>query len=410
MGEPNEIINVTPENFLQNANSSVEVMLSSIRPYWKSKRLIERVEKLLPIDPSSACQRLLNAAIHDLRDKIKIAGIDIASEAAEQNRLPSIKNNDDVDNLDTTKVIYLSYYMGLLNRKEWRKLLRSYDIRKDLEHEDDQYEAEIEDCIYIFKTSIDIVLSRDPIEILQLNDIMGLIDVPEPITISKSIIEDYSHTPEPRQSQIFGYLINKALNAESSDIIRQNAYILLGSLKDHTKRNVIIKYAENMTNKIGRNTPSLLQIKVSYCANLLPYLKNRQKHQYFMTLSNEMKRISFRWQSYEKHGDFLQNLIEVGGLLYCPDELHYEFIEWLVLCYIGEKGGYGYYGSNRKVFYSDTGASLAYSILQDFSTKLKSYLQDLVDNNDTIKEVITDKNVARRFEDIFDLAENSVTA
>ena len=62
--------------------SGVDSVLAEIRPAWQAKSLIKRVKDLLPVDPSSACQRLLNAAIHDLRDKIIIAGLDVAQEAA----------------------------------------------------------------------------------------------------------------------------------------------------------------------------------------------------------------------------------------------------------------------------------------------------------------------------------------
>jgi hypothetical protein len=58
--------------------SGVETWMQAIRSEWKARRLIQRVQKLLPTDPSSACQRILNAAIHDLRHKIIVAGLDIA--------------------------------------------------------------------------------------------------------------------------------------------------------------------------------------------------------------------------------------------------------------------------------------------------------------------------------------------
>jgi hypothetical protein len=51
-------------------------LLAAIRPEWQAKRLVQRVVALIPIDPSSACQRLLNAAIKDLQQKIVIAGIE----------------------------------------------------------------------------------------------------------------------------------------------------------------------------------------------------------------------------------------------------------------------------------------------------------------------------------------------
>ena len=131
--------------------SGVEDLLAQIRPQWQAKDLIQRVVRLLPIDPSSACQRLFNASIHDLREKIVIAGIDIAAEAARQNKLPPVTKPEDIEEYSIARTIDLAYRMGLLKHAEWRRMLRVYDIRRDLEHEDDEYEAGIEDCVYIFK-------------------------------------------------------------------------------------------------------------------------------------------------------------------------------------------------------------------------------------------------------------------
>ena len=147
-----------------DAASASRRALAAIRPEWQSKRLVQRVVALIPVDPSSACQRLLNAAIKDLQQKIVIAGIDLASEAAKLNKLPPITKADDVlENYSTTNTLALAYRMGLVTRPEWRRLQRAYEIRGDLEHEDAEYEAQPEDCIYVFATCITIVLSRDPI-------------------------------------------------------------------------------------------------------------------------------------------------------------------------------------------------------------------------------------------------------
>jgi hypothetical protein len=78
------------------AASGVDALLGQVRPDWQAKSLIERVKAILPVDPSSACQRLLNAAIHDLREKIVIAGIDVAAEAAATYKLPPISRPDDI--------------------------------------------------------------------------------------------------------------------------------------------------------------------------------------------------------------------------------------------------------------------------------------------------------------------------
>ena len=97
-------------------------LLAQIRPAWKTKRLIERVKLLLPADPSSACQRLFNAAIQDLREKILTAGIDIAAEVADLFRLPAVKKNEDIlDSYGASSVLDLAYRMGLLTRPEWRR-------------------------------------------------------------------------------------------------------------------------------------------------------------------------------------------------------------------------------------------------------------------------------------------------
>ena len=90
------------------AKSNVPALMEQIRPAWKSKNLISRVERLLKVDPSSACQRILNAAIHDLREKIIVAGVDIAKEAAKQGKLPPINIAEDLEHYPTAKLIDLS--------------------------------------------------------------------------------------------------------------------------------------------------------------------------------------------------------------------------------------------------------------------------------------------------------------
>ena len=65
------------------SKSGIQNLLDEIRPVWKGKNLIQRVERLLPVDASSACQRLFNAAIHDLKEKIIVIGVDLAKEVAQ---------------------------------------------------------------------------------------------------------------------------------------------------------------------------------------------------------------------------------------------------------------------------------------------------------------------------------------
>src|SRR6516225_2608574 len=171
--------------------AGVDKLLSKIRAEWQAKALIERVKQILPVDPSSACQRLLNAAIHDLRDKIVIAGLDVAGTTSDLSKLPSIKKADDVYDYSTTHTLDLAYRIGLLSRSDWRRLKRAYDICKDLEHEDDQYEAGIEDCVYVFSTCIEIVLSRDPVHLLKVTDVKEVVEQPVPLFPKQELLEDY---------------------------------------------------------------------------------------------------------------------------------------------------------------------------------------------------------------------------
>src|ERR1043166_83310 len=109
----------------------VQGLMPRVRPEWQAKSLIQRVQRLLPTDPSSACQRLLNAAVHDLREKVVIAGLDIAQQAANQAKLPPVTKSEDVENYSTDKLLNLAYEMGLLTRPEWRRIKRCYEIRSD---------------------------------------------------------------------------------------------------------------------------------------------------------------------------------------------------------------------------------------------------------------------------------------
>jgi hypothetical protein len=201
-------------------SSQLGGLLSTIRPAWQAKSLITRVRRLVEVDPSSACQRLFNAATHDLREKVVIAGIDIAREAAKAHKLPPIEKAEDVENYSVANLIDLAYRIGLLTRPEWRRLSRCYEIRRDLEHEDDEYEAGLEDCIYIFKTCIEVVLAKDPAHLLRVQDVKTLVEQPTAVLPSESFLADYAQAPQPRQEEISKFLTSIALDKTQSDIVQ----------------------------------------------------------------------------------------------------------------------------------------------------------------------------------------------
>jgi hypothetical protein len=386
-------------------NSGVKNYLQRIRPAWQAKNLVQRTIKLLPVDPSSACQRIFNASIHDLREKVIIAGIDIAQATAKIYGLPPISSEEDItERYDTSKLITLAHRMGLLSRPEYRKIMRVYDIRKDLEHEDDEYEASIADVVYVFSTCIDIILANDPVHILKIKDIKDIIEEPNPVTLDSAVIEDYANAPTPRQLEIYQMLISIALNQEKPDIMRENSYNAIASLKDKTKRDVILEASKDFNDKrLGRRSPQLKEMRVANVSGLLPYLRSAYKNDFYEKFYKMMDQTSYHWTSHEKHGELLRNLKDVGGTSFIPNGLKEKYISWLISCYIGEPGEYGFYGRNRKVFYSNSGAPLAYEIIENDETINRALIEKVVNESADIKRVIKNKYVKRRLEDILDL-------
>lgn len=379
----------------------VRGLLPQIREEWQAKKLIKRVSKLLDVDPSSACQRLLNASVHDLREKIHIAGLDIAAEAAKQNKLPTAATIEDLEHYGTMNVIHLAYHMGLLTRPAWRRLLRAYDIRKDLEHEDDEYEANEADCLYVFQPCIEDVLSKDPIQVIRVIDIKEIVEQSEPSTLTKLAMEDFEHAPAPRQKDIWRYLTSVTLDPKRPDIVRQNSYRALKGMRELAQRDVLIEVAKDFVKRIGRKQPSQLDFQVAFAAGVLPYLKKLQITAFFEDYATQFKKMSPHWSQYGSHGSLLRGLDEVGGLRHCPEELLEGFVEWLILCYIGEPGGYGR-GLNRPVFYSDVGAPICVRLLST-SRVDESMIERLRGSKSSIKAACANKHVARRLEAIIDI-------
>jgi hypothetical protein len=382
-------------------SSNVGALMTLIRPEWRAKNLIQRVTKLLPVDPSSACQRLFNAGVHDLKKKIQIAGIDIASEAATANRLPAINRPEDIEEYNVSKTIDLAYYMGLLSRPEWRRITRTYDIRRDLEHEDDEYEATIEDCFYIFKTTIEAILSKDPIQVLRLTDIKAVVEKSVAITLDQTVKEEFAAAPAVRQAEIYKFLISTAIGDKHPDIVRQNCFISLNSLCALTKEQVKIEVSGVYSDKVKRSGLDVLTARVSFAAGILPYFKKSVLNTFYSGYLAHMKSISHAFRSNDRHGDLLRELHEVGGLECCHEDVLPGMIEWLCLCYIGEQG-FGRYSGSRKVFYSNIGAPLSRDMLIQSKSRVAPLLVKIINSSKDIKAECGWQHCQRRAQDLVD--------
>jgi hypothetical protein len=381
--------------------SGVDVLLGQIRPEWQAKSLIARVKALLPVDPSSACQRLLNAAIHDLRTKIIIAGLDVAQEAATANKLPSVAKPEDVHEYSTTNTLDLAYHMGLISRPEWRRLKRAYDIRKDLEHEDDEYEAGVEDCVYIFRTCIDVVLSKDPISPVRVTDVKDVIESPKRVVLSKELVEDFTNAPDKRQLQIFKFLISASRDAKKPDIVRQNAIETLRVLRGVARKAVKAQLGQHLQDLVKGKTINLADMKIAAAAGVTAYLKQARVREFFEQLHNILVRVGHDWRAYTQHGGILEDFEDVGGFEAAPADARAKIVKWMMLCYLGEPGGYGM-GTNRPVFYSDVAAPLIESILKKANGLIQADFE-AASKDRLVRAAISNKHIARRHDQLRDL-------
>ena len=398
----NEIIPAEHIEIIQR--SDVPALMDQIRPAWKTKNLITRVQRLLEVDPSSACQRILNAAIHDLREKINIAGLDIAKEAASQSKLPPISSTDaeSLEHYPTAKLIDLAYKIGFLIRPEWRRLSRCYEIRRDLEHEDDEYEAGIEDCVYVFRTCIDVVLSRDPVQLIRVTDIKEIIEEATPAVPTETLLDDFRLAPAPRQEEILKFLMSIALNKEQSEIVQQNAYTFMGRLSPLTQNSVRLNLAKHLQDKIGRTTLDRRRARVASALGLLSYLKQSQVTDFFDSIYREMDDVGTNWGAYEKHGDVIRSFTEVGSFQFCPAEPKAKILKYLIVTYLGSRGGQTRYGNIKKVFYSNSAAPLVEDIITTDRKLIADDLRALREDKD-VEAKCNYSHIERRFENLIDL-------
>lgn len=115
-----------------------------------------------------------------------------------------------------------------------------------------------------------------------------------------------------------------------------------------------------------------------------------------------MEKIGHNFKSNDKHGELLRNLQELGGIDFCPDDIMYKIIKWLILCYVGERG-YGPWGNYRKVFYSNIGAPISMEILKETYKNIYNILVELREKDREVKAACAaSEYVERRFQEILD--------
>ena len=136
-------------------------------------------------------------------------------------------------------------------------------------------------------------------------------------------------------------------------------------MKRYTRAAVKVQLGEHIQERVGRKALDFLHARVAYASGTLSFIRQAQRADYFADFYARMQSVGHRWTAHPEHGELLRNLIEVGGLHFVPASVSLKIVEWLILAYLGEPGGYGWYGRNRKVFYSNSAAPLVRDILKE---------------------------------------------
>ncbi|WP_228792261.1 hypothetical protein, partial [Nocardia farcinica] len=226
-----------------------------------------------------------------------------------------------------------------------------------------------------------------------------------PAVADARLIEDYSHAPGTRQIDILEFLTSYALDERQPEIVRQNSFAVLRSLSETTRDSVRVDLATKFQARIGRDPLSKTQVRVAQAAGILPYLRRAQRSSFFKSYNQLLENTGFDFRSNAKHGTLLRDLADCGGLNCIPADELPRTLKWLVLCYIGEPGGYGA-GIHRRVFYSNSGAPLAESLIANAADVVREPLVALAKDND-VEWALQDEHVARRYQALLDLVEPS---
>ena len=285
-----------------------------------------------------------------------------------------------------------------MSRPEWRRVSRCYEIRRDLEHEDDEYEAGPEDCFYIFSTCISVILSKDPIQLIRVTDIKALVEQASPALPDATVIEDFSGAPVPRQKQILEMLINFAMDPNLSDLVQQNSHTFLRYLSAIAPPPTLTAVGTTFQENVGRFLDERT-VRVALAANIYPYLRASAKEAFFELEKQKFSGISTDWSAYDHHGALLRNFQENGGLYAAPENVRDFFVLWMLRTYLGKAGGLTRYGNIRNVYYSNTASPVIKSIFLSSGPHILEYIER-VQGDKTIVNVLKNEHILARFDQL----------
>ncbi|MDY0138223.1 MAG: hypothetical protein RBR50_00805 [Candidatus Izemoplasmatales bacterium] len=341
---------------------------------------LHKISAILLVDPGMAAQKMFNVGISELKTKIKTWGLKEISEIAVQRGLPKISNEEELINYKTRDIIKLSGIVGILTNANKSRLDLAYDMRNLIEHEDSHYEATNEEVQFIFSVVIDAILSVEIIEPISVTEIQELINSAEKLTrIDESLIEKYESSATFRQVQVLERLINVALDESKADIVRTNAFNLLQVFRNYVKTEARMQLVEKfITAPISKKKIDIQTVKVFNAIGIVAYVSKSTMRTVYEKLISEVEKTSVNWNFYSDHIRVLSVFEDIGYFKYCPENLLYRILIWMAELYIGTPGGYGYYGRNRKVFYSDAGVDYVQEIVANSKELFIPYMSELL--------------------------------
>jgi hypothetical protein len=193
------------------------------------------------------------------------------------------------------------------------------------------------------------------------------------------------------------------LNSSAADVTRQNAIEALREFGPLTSNTAKIQLGGEFQNRSKRNALTAAQVKVAVAANILPYLKQRQVEAFFQDEAGKFAQISPEWTNHPNHGALLEEFEDFGGLVHCPSAPRESILTWLTRCYLGEPGGYGHYGWNRKVFYSNAAAPRIVRLVKAAGAEVREQLTALRDSPMIKAAMDRSEHVAARFDQLVGL-------
>lgn len=365
---------------------------------------LNKIKLLLMVDPGIAAQKLFNTGMSELKSKIKLWGLKEISEIAVQKGLPKISNDEELLNYKTRDLIKLSGVLGITNLANTSRLDIAYDMRNLIEHEDSHYEATNEEVQFIFKVITESILTVEVIEPVSIVEIQELIDSAEQLTkIDEYLIEKFESSAAFRQLQVLERIISVALDSNKPDIVRTNAYNLLLVFRNYVKTETRMGLVEKfITAPSKRKEFNILTAKVYSAIGILPYVSKSNLRKLFESLIEKMEATNPHWDRGFEHVKVLSIFEDINYFSVCPEDLLFRALLWMCTLYVGTLGGYGTYGRNRSVFYSDSGARYVKKILFNSKARFVNHVTDLKKNPNIISRLKTN-DIKDRFNEFVEL-------